>query len=90
MADEFKPADVKPEVKAQPAVRVNPTPAPKAAAPAKSIKIFNNHQTRTAHVKVKVRGKDDYVTVMPRGKVELTQGSSVHPTEHKNPNLRIV
>ena len=53
-------------------------------------KVFNTHSDKTAQVKVVMNGKDDYVTVMPRGKVDLPVGTTVHADEFKNPNLRIV
>lgn len=53
-------------------------------------KVFNTHSDRTAQVRIIVGGKEDYVTVMPRGKVDLPSGVTVHADEFKNPNLRIV
>ena len=53
-------------------------------------KVFNNHSDKTAQVKVIRNGINDYITVMPRSRVDLPSGTLVHAEEFKNPNLRIV
>lgn len=80
-------------------ISTSPLVAPKAAPKVtvekakevpvvKETKVFNNHGNQAAAVKIDTPTGTDFVTVQPRGRVTLPEGSSVSP-DYKNPNIRV-